>query len=219
MQSSKVIENNCSPIDFSNLCGGNDYAALTDGYNRKKITELVWSVQDDSIRVYVKNAIYIQKRLDSCPEDDDELYEKTLGEQVELQERFCKEILAISNNQQKLDTIEKKVSGYNTTESSVLMYFLMDLNHVNTSNQGEKNCLQKNAQKAYSKTFGWKEKSYEGKINLDFTDPATRTAMEKVANDYKDVCPDMVAEIWNQYNEYEQDFYEKYPEKLKKIAV
>lgn len=204
------VEIDSRHIDFSNLCGGNDFAALTNNYERGKINELIWSVKSNSDRVFVVKAVGLEQQIKNCPQENNQLYFELLEKQVKLQEDF--------ENKRSITVPPPQVGtrgGYNTTESAVLMYFLMD-GAVNTTNAGGKNCLQKNAQQAYSKTFGWQPKSYEGKINLDFTDPAVRTAMEKVANDYKDVYPDMVKEIWHQYNEYEEDFYEKHPEKIKK---
>lgn len=214
MQSSKIIESQNCRIDFSNLCGGNDYAALTDGYNRKKIDELISSVDNYIDRKYLIESIRITKKIDRCPEDDDEQYFALLAERNDLQNKYLEE-----RNKESAEIykeIANKQKGYNARESAVLMYFLNDQFAVNTTNNGEKNCLQKKAQEAYSKVFGWSKKSYEGMINLDFTDPATRTAMEKVAKDFQDINPKMVKEIWHQYDEYEQDFCEKYPEKIKK---
>lgn len=221
MTSKAVIVKNPYRIDFANLCGGNDFAALTNNYNRQKIVELIDSIDNYIDKKYVTDAIRITKKIEVCPDDDDDEYFKLLQERNELQNKYVEEKTKSINGieatakPQEDKQLHQKHKGYNTTESAVLMYFLNDQHSVNTTNNGEKNCLQKNAQKAYSKTFGWAEKSYEGKINLDFTDPAVRTAMEKVANDYKDVNPKMVEEIWHQYNEYEEDFYKKYPQKIK----
>ena len=215
MPNSKDIENVVSRIDFTNLCGGNDFAALTNGYDRKKINELVWSIEDYTDRKFLINAITISKKIEECNQNDCIQYLNLLAEGNELQENYRQEKTKLKIEP---SASVKDSKGYNTTESAVLMYFLNDQHSVNTTEVGEKNCLQKNAQTAYSKTFGWSEKSYEGKINPDFTDPAVRKAMEKIANDYKDINPKMVEEIRHQYNEYEDDFYEKHPEKLKKIG-
>lgn len=143
MQSSKVIGNNCCPIDFSNLCGGNDYAALTDGYNRKKITELVWSVQDDIDRTFVYKAIFVQKKLDNCPEDDDNQYEQLLGEQLGIQREYFEEKSKNTLKHPDLNSITQKTKGYNTTEIGVLMYFICDNMGIYMRNDDTKNCEQK----------------------------------------------------------------------------
>lgn len=215
MQSGVFNDRQSCHIDFENLCGGNDYAALTENYNRKKIDELISSVESYVDRKYVIEAIRISKKIDKCPEEDDDLYFALLAQRNDLQNKYLDEKRKENPHVQKV--LDKTAKGYNTTESAVLMYFLNDKYGVNTTNNGEKNCLQKKAQETYSKVFGWSERSYEGKINIDFTDPAVRTAMEKIANDFKDINPAMVDEIWHQYDEYQDDFYMKHPEKHKKI--
>lgn len=215
MQSGVFKDRQSCQIDFENLCGGNDYAALTDNYNRKKIEELISSVDSYVDRKYIIEAIRISKKIDKCPEEDDDQYFELLAQRNDLQNKYLDEKRKENPHDQQVD---KKVKSYNTTESAVLMYFLNDKYGVNTTNNGEKNCLQKKAQETYSKVFGWSARSYEGKINLDFTDPAVRNAMEKITQDFKDINPVMVAEIWHQYDEYQEDFYKKHPEKLKKIV-
>lgn len=217
MEDSKVINVTSRHIDFNNLCGGNNFAILTDNYNRNSINMLIWAIKDDTDKLYATKAIFLQKKLDKCSDDDDDLYEKLLLEQVTLQKEYADE--KHKHTSVPISKIEEKAKRYNSIESSVLMYFLLDAHSVNFSNSGEKNCSQKNAQKFYSQAFGWAERSYEGKVLLDFTDSSTRKAMEKVANDLKDIAPSVVKEIWHQYDEYEEDFLEKYPEKKKKILA
>lgn len=218
MQSSAVIGNNCCPIDFSNLCGGNDYAALTDGYNRKKITELVWSVQDDIDRTFVYKAIFVQKKLDNCPEDDDNQYEQLLGEQLGIQREYFEEKSKNTLKHPDLNSITQKTKGYNTTEIGVLMYFICDNMGIYMRNDDTKNCEQKVAIPPIAKAFGFSESSFTDKLNLDFADSATRKAMKKVATDFKDFMPNVAKEILRQYEEYEEDFSERQREKRKKSA-
>lgn len=188
---------------------------LTNNYDRKSICSLIWSITDDTDRDYVVRAISLQRKLDRCAENDDDLYDELLLKQVALQKEYADE----KHRQPAMPVLEEtreKAKGYNCTESSVLMYFLLDAHSVNFSNAGEKNCSQKEAQKFYSKVFGLAERSYEGKVNPDFADSATRRAMEKVANDLKDIAPDVVKEIWHQYDEYEEDFIKNKSEKNRK---
>lgn len=218
MQSSNVMGSQGCRIDFSNLCGGNDYAALTDGYNRKKITELVWSVQDDVDRTFVYKAIFAQKKLDNCPDEDDDQYEQLLGEQLKIQREYFEERSKNNHTQPDSNSISQKTKGYNTTEISVLMYFICDKMGIYMRNDDTKNCEQKVAIPPIAKAFGYSESSFTDKLNLDFADSATRKAMTRVATDFKDFLPEVCAEIMKQYNEYEEDFLEKKQKNSKKRA-
>ncbi len=206
MKDGKVIQDNTCRIDFNNLCGGNDFATLTDHYSRKGRNELIWGIEDDTDRTYATKAMLLQKQIDNCPEDKDDLYDDLLLQQVTLQKEYSDE----KRKQSSLPVtdIKEKAKRYNATESAVLMYFLLDARSIYFSH-GEKNCLQKDAQKFYSHVYGFAERSYEGKVDLNFTDPATRTAMEKVAVDLKNIAPSIAKEIWHQYDEYEEDSCKK----------
>lgn len=215
MQSSNIIESQGCRIDFSNLCGGNDFAALTDGYNRKKITELVWSIQDDIDRTFVYKAIFAQKKLDNCTDDQ---FEQLLGEQVKIQREYSDEKTRYNLQRPDLNSISQKTKGYNTTEISVLIYFICDKMGIYMRNDDTKNCEQKAAIPPIAKAFGFSESSFTDKLNLDFADSATRKAMNKVATDFKDFMPEVSAEIMRQYNEYEDDYLEKKRKKSNKRA-
>lgn len=215
MQSSNIIESQGCRIDFSNLCGGNDFAALTDGYNRKKITELVWSIQDDIDRTFVYKAIFAQKKLDNCTDDQ---FEQLLGEQVKIQREYSDEKTRYNLQRPDLNSISQKTKGYNTTEISVLIYFICDKMGIYMRNDDTKNCEQKVAIPPIAKAFGFSESSFTDKLNLDFADSATRKAMNKVATDFKDFMPEVSAEIMRQYNEYEDEYLEKKRKKSNKRA-
>ncbi len=215
MRDDKVIQDNTPRIDYDNLCGGNDFASLTDNYSRVKIDALLWSVQDSTDRYFASRAIFLQKKLDKCPEDDDEQYEQITCDRVDLQKAFDDE--KRKRRETQMTAIGDKAKGYNAIESSVLMYFLLDSHSVNFTNNGEKNCLQKDVKQTYSHVFGFSEKTYEDKIVLDFTDPATRKAMEKVAKDLEKIAPAVAKEILHQYNEYEDDYIDKKSKKNKSI--
>lgn len=204
--------NNTFEIHYDNLCYDNDFRSLTDNYDRKKIKDLVWSIPDKELRLYANKAIQLQQKIDKNPDNDD--YWDLQTQQLEL-EKQCSEYIE-KNVKNKIDISEKN-KGYNATEFSVYMYFLLDGLSVNARNVGEKTCTQNNLAKLYSKASGMAERSFEGKIALDFTKPAVRTAMEKVANDLKEVCPEIAKEIWHQYNEFEDDFLKKHPQKRKKL--
>lgn len=215
MKDGKVIQDNAPRIDFDNLCGGNDFAKLTDNFSREGIDKLIWEIEDHTDRIFATKAILLQKKLAKSPDDED-LYDEILLKQVTLQKEYADE--KRNRPSAPISETKEKIKGYNATESAVLMYFLLDACKIYFSN-GEKNCLQKNAQEFYSKVFGLAKRSYDGKIILDFTDPATRTAMEKVATDLANIAPSIKDEIWHQYGEYEDDFYKKHPEKRKKILA
>ena len=217
MPNSKDIENVVSRIDFTNLCGGNDFAALTNGYDRKKINELVWDKNFDDIqRDYLHKAIYIQKKLDKCSDDDDDLYEKLLGEQIKIQKEYNDEIRKEQQANNKLSDIENKTRGYSTTEWGVFFYFMCDSHHIYLKNDDNKNCDQDAAIKIIAKATGYSESSYIGKLNLNFTESATRKAMKKVATDFKELLPALSNEIMRQYEEYEEDYSQIQREKKQK---
>lgn len=205
--------NDTIEIHYDNLCYDNDFRSLTNNYDRCKIRDLIWSINDKELRTFVNKAIQLQQKMDNNPNDD--VYWDLQEKQLEL-EKQCSAYLE-KNVKHKID-ISEKSKGYNATEFSVYMYFLLDGLSVNARNVGEKTCTQSNLAKLYSKASGMAERSFEGKITLDFTKPAVRTAMEKVANDLRDICPEISKEIMHQYNEYEDDYYEKYPQKRKKLV-
>lgn len=201
MTSKAVIVKNPYRIDFANLCGGNDFAALTNNYNRNSINDLVWSIPDDTDRIYAYKAICLQKKKDNCPETDDELYESILGNQLELQREYNKEKISKSNTLE-----QEKIKGYNTTEIGVLMYFICDKMGIYMRNDDCKNCEQKDAIHAIAKAFGFSETSFIDKLNLDFADSATRKAMIKVSTDFKNFMPAVSEEIIRLHEDYEDDY-------------
>lgn len=85
MKDGKVIQDNTCRIDFNDLCGGNDFAKLTNGYEKGAIKELVWSVSDNVLRYYVNKAIFLKKKEETC--EDGEL-EEIIERQIKLQFQF-----------------------------------------------------------------------------------------------------------------------------------
>lgn len=209
MQNGSIIEYHGHRIDLSNLCGGNDYAAITDNYNRDKINELVCSIKDDLDREYVTKAIFNARKIEKCPEEDFQAWEDLIIERNKLQKDYnlekAKEVPVNISPQ----LIQEKIKGYNTTESAVFIYFILDYMKIYVKNDEYKNCDQKILIPAMAKTFGFSESSFNDKLNLDFTDSATRKAMKKVANDWGEIMPQIKEEIMRQYEEYEDDFIEK----------
>lgn len=95
MEESKVIMENSCRIDYDNLCGGNDFASLTNNYERKVITTLIWSAPNDVFRYYLKEAIFLQKKMDACKSDEE--FEELLGQQIHLNLRFNNLKLSFEN--------------------------------------------------------------------------------------------------------------------------
>lgn len=212
-----ITEDSCR-IDFSSLCGKNDYAMLTGGYDRKKTSALLWSIPDDDIRIFVKRAIMLRKKMDRCP--DDEEFDKLELEQLELEKEYQNQIKTqtddcVTTNQALTAEIEEKARGYNTTESAVFMHYVAEHFGVHVRNDDYNNCKQDVAICVFAKIFGWKESSYTGKVSIDFLDSATRRAMRKVALDVKEYIPKLYEMIMKDYDEYEDEFLDK-QKKMKK---
>lgn len=93
-------------IDYNNLCGGNDFAALTDNYSRAGIQRLIWSVPDDIVRQYVKDAIFLQKKIDKC--ETDEEFEELLEQQLHLNIRFKSTLYSLYALREHEDMVEKE---------------------------------------------------------------------------------------------------------------
>ncbi len=114
MKDGKVIQDNAPRIDFNDLCGRNDFAKLTNGYESRAIRSLVWSVQDNVLRYFLNKAIFLKKKEEAC---EDEELEEVIGKQIKLQFQFdnlrrCFEILlneTIEDNE-RLDSEEMLIN-------------------------------------------------------------------------------------------------------------
>lgn len=191
-------------IDWDNLCNGNDFSKLTNNYDINTTSNLIWSVPDHTQRQYLLKAISLQRKRDDCKKDDPETWFAILSEQIELQKNY-ESLTLDSIKQSNTPTVIEKPKRYNTRQSAVLMYFICDKMGVHFCNSDNTNCTQKAVTEVLSKTFGWDVTSYNDMLNLKFSESATRKAMLTVANDYKDVLPEMSEEIMRVYDDYEDD--------------
>ncbi|GEM_PF-6363521 len=218
MQSSTNLQKNNFRINLTDLCRGNDYAALTDGYNRNRIQELVWSMED-SDRTYVLRAISIQRKLDNCPEEDYEQFERLFHDQLELQTEYSDAKKRETPKIVEPQEFPLKAKGWNTLEWSVFFYYVCDKLGIFLKNDDCKNCNQQIAIEAISKATGYSPASFVDRLNIDPADSATRKAMKKVATDIKQFMPIVENEIKRDYEEYEEEFSQREREKKnKKIA-
>ncbi len=85
MEVSKVITEASCRIDYDNLCGGNDFAKLTNGYETCAISKLVWSVPDNVSRYFVNKAIFLKKKEETCEYEE---LEEVMDKEIKLQFQF-----------------------------------------------------------------------------------------------------------------------------------
>ncbi len=103
MEVSKVITEASCRIDYDNLCGGNDFAKLTDNFSQKGIQDFIWSIPNDIVRLYVKRAVTLEKKIKDNPTYEE--FDKLFDQQLELNIQFKSVLYSLStlkeNNQKE----------------------------------------------------------------------------------------------------------------------
>lgn len=174
-------------IDFNKLCDNNDFCKLTNEYNKKDISELVRSIQDNELQVYVIRAIRLQKELER--ENDDDAYLDILEKRAILQSECSKTF-----QEAKILPEAPVAKGLCAREWGILAYYSSELQEIYYNGDGQKIELEV-VKNVLSQMTGLSPSSFNNLCVPDLDNKADRRAMEKVATLINPILPDVSKRI------------------------